>query len=76
MARMRATVAPCSKQLLLTELTDERSGNRVRVASWEYEPDAGRLSVFAGPYNVLGVSRSEAPCACGQSGTPLAADCR
>jgi len=61
MARMRATVAPRSKQLLLIELTDERSGNRVRVTSWEYEPDDGRASVFAGPYNVISVSRSEAP---------------
>jgi hypothetical protein len=60
-----ATVAPRSKQPLLTELTDERSGNRVRVASWEYEPDAGGASVFAGPYNVGRLSGGEAPDACG-----------
>jgi hypothetical protein len=56
MAHMRAAVAPRSKQISLTELTDERSGNRVRAASWEYEPDAGRPSVFAGPYNVRRLS--------------------
>ena len=61
MSHMRATVAPRNDQASINELTDERSGNRVRVASWEYEPDVGRASVFAGPYNVDRLSGGEAP---------------